>query len=80
MLRKEELCEFLAKSQVFTKDGKSGMVDPLDGTEKKPMTLPESDKLADFKNSLDFENRLKNVSNTADYVQNTYINKNFFST
>ncbi len=44
------------------------------------MTLPESDKLADFKNSLDFENRLKNVSNTADYVQNTYISKNFFST
>jgi len=34
LLRKEELCEFLAKSQVFTKDGKSGMVDPLDGTEK----------------------------------------------
>ncbi len=44
------------------------------------MTLPESDKLADFKNSLDFENRLKNVSNTADYVQNVYVNKNFFST
>ena len=44
------------------------------------MTLPESDKLADFKNSPIFENRLKNVSNTADYVQNTYINKNFFST
>ncbi len=79
-MRKEELCEFLAKAQVFTKDGKSGMFDPLDGTEKKTMTLPESDKLADFKNSLDFENRLKNVSNTADYVQNTYINKNFFST
>ena len=34
LLRKEELCEFLAKSQVFTKDGKSGMVDPLDGIEK----------------------------------------------
>ena len=44
------------------------------------MTLPESDKLADFKNSLDFENRLQNVSITADFVQNTYINKNFFST
>ena len=44
------------------------------------MTLPESDKLADFKNSLVFENRLKNVLNTADYVQNAYINKNFFST
>ena len=44
------------------------------------MTLPEPDKLADFKNSLDFENRLQNVSITAGYVQNTYINKNFFST
>ena len=44
------------------------------------MTLPESDKLADFKNSLDFENRLQNVSIMADFVQNTYINKNFFST
>ena len=44
------------------------------------MTFPESDKLADFKNSLDFENRLKNVSNMADYVQNTYVNINFFST
>ena len=44
------------------------------------MTFPESDKLADFKISLDFENRLKNVSNTADYVQNTYVNINFFST
>ena len=44
------------------------------------MTFPESDKLADFKISLDFENRLKNVSNTADYVQDTYINRNFFST
>ena len=37
------------------------------------MTFPESDKLADFKISLDFENRLKNISNTADYVQNTYV-------
>ena len=44
------------------------------------MTLPESDKLADFKNSLNFENRLQNVSITTEYVQNTYINKNFFST
>ena len=44
------------------------------------MTFPESDKLADFKNTLDFENRLKNVSNTADYVENTYVKINFFST
>ena len=33
-LRKEELCDFLAKSQVFTKVGKLDITDLLGGTEK----------------------------------------------